>query len=184
MKPRLFHVSEDPAIRVFEPRPAPNPDAGVRGLAVWAVDEAHLPNYLLPRDCPRVTFAAAENTTPADRARFLPATSARVVAVEAAWLPRISACELHLYELPEHGFVCVDAGAGYHISRTVVTPSSVRKVPNLLAELRTRGAELRVLPSLWELRDAVAASSLEFSIIRFRNAAPRSSSTKGPAENS
>jgi hypothetical protein len=36
-----------------------------------------------------------------------------------------------------------------------------------------RGVELRVLPDLWSLRDAVIASTLEFSIIRWRNASPR-----------
>ena len=50
--PRLFHVSEDPTIARFEPRPVASPDSGVTGDAVWAVAESHLPNYLLPRDCP------------------------------------------------------------------------------------------------------------------------------------
>ena len=37
-----------------------------------------------------------------------------------------------------------------------------------------RGVELRVLPSLWPLRDAVVASSPQLSLIRMRNAAARS----------
>lgn len=56
MPSRLFHVSEDSGIEVFEPRPAalfPN-----LGPVVWAVAESHLVNYLLPRECPRVTFCA------------------------------------------------------------------------------------------------------------------------------
>jgi Family of unknown function (DUF6886) len=32
---------------------------------------------------------------------------------------------------------------------------------------------LRVMPTLWPLRDAVVASTLQFSIIRMRNAALR-----------
>jgi Family of unknown function (DUF6886) len=32
---------------------------------------------------------------------------------------------------------------------------------------------LRVMPSLWQLHDAVVASTLQFSIIRMRNAQPR-----------
>jgi hypothetical protein len=35
-----------------------------------------------------------------------------------------------------------------------------------------RGVELRVLPTLWPLRDAVLESSLQFSMIRMRNATP------------
>jgi hypothetical protein len=42
-----------------------------------------------------------------------------------------------------------------------------------VAELLRRGVELRFVPSLWPLHDAVAASSLRFSIIRMRNALPR-----------
>jgi hypothetical protein len=60
---RLFHVSEEPGIHTFEPRPAPR-RSNVKGDVVWAVDELRLPNYLLPRACPRVTY------------RLLPTTSA------------------------------------------------------------------------------------------------------------
>jgi len=46
-------------------------------------------------------------------------------------------------------------------------------LPDPVSELRRRGVELRVLPNLWPLRDVVIASSLQFSIIRMRNALPR-----------
>ena len=42
-----------------------------------------------------------------------------------------------------------------------------------IGELLGREVELRFVPSLWPLRDAVVASSLEFSLIRMRNALPR-----------
>jgi hypothetical protein len=48
-----------------------------------------------------------------------------------------------------------------------------RLLPDPVSELRRRGVELRVLPNLWPLRDVVIASSLQFSIIRMRNALPR-----------
>ena len=54
--PRLFHVSERPGIARFEPRLPPTANAAVRTPVVWVVDEAHLPNYLVPRECPRVAF--------------------------------------------------------------------------------------------------------------------------------
>ena len=41
------------------------------------------------------------------------------------------------------------------------------------AQAVAAGIELRVLPSLWPLWDRVTSSSLEFSGIRLRNAAPR-----------
>jgi Family of unknown function (DUF6886) len=171
---KLFHVSGRGDIALFVPRPVPSPDAGVEGEAVWAIDEAHLPNYLLPRDCPRVTFRAAGRTTAGDRAKFLTGTkAARVIAVEARWLPAIRSDSLFLYRFSPDAFALTDKGAGYYISRRAVAPLSVARLDDLLTELLQRNIELRILPDLWALRDAVSASTLEFSIIRFRNAAPR-----------
>ena len=105
MTPRLFHVSDDPAIARFDPRPSPSTDAGVIGTAVWALAEPFLPNYLLPRDCPRICFRAGPQTTPEDRARFLGAASL-VVAFEADWLDRVRSARLALYEMPPDTFAC------------------------------------------------------------------------------
>jgi hypothetical protein len=43
----------------------------------------------------------------------------------------------------------------------------------VLHALRSRRVELRLMPNLWSLHDAVASSTLQFSMIRMRNAAPR-----------
>ncbi|MBC8163249.1 MAG: hypothetical protein H7Z42_18730, partial [Roseiflexaceae bacterium] len=53
------------------------------------------------------------------------------------------------------------------------TPTAVRVIDDLAEALLARQVELRIVPSLWPLADAVAASSLEFSNIRMRNAQPR-----------
>jgi hypothetical protein len=45
----------------------------------------------------------------------------------------------------------------------------------VLQALTARGVEVRILPSLWSLHDAVAKSTLQFSMIRMRNARPRPS---------
>ena len=55
MTVRLFHVSDDPQISNFEPRLIKDPNLGPNGKMVFAINERMLPNYLLPRDCPRVT---------------------------------------------------------------------------------------------------------------------------------
>jgi len=170
--PRLFHVSEDPGIARFEPRPPPSPDAGVEGPAVWAIAESHLPNYLLPRDCPRICFRAGPDTTAADRERFLGAAG-RVIAFEAAWLERVRTTALALYEFPQASFGEALPSAGYWISREAVEPLDVQRVDDTLAALTAAGAEVRILADFWPLCDAVAGSSLQFSIIRKRNAAPR-----------
>jgi hypothetical protein len=171
-KPRLFHVSETGAIARFEPRPPPSPDAGVVGDAVWAVAASHLANYLTPRDCPRITFGAGPDTTPADRARFL-FGARRVVAIEADWFERLRTTRLYVYELPPESFVEALAEAGYWISRAAVEPMGVEVIDDPVTALIAAGAELRLLQEFWPLADAVAASSLEFSIIRKRNARPR-----------
>ena len=169
--PRLFHVSEDAGIARFDPRPSPSTDAGVIGTAVWALAEPFLPNYLLPRDCPRVCFRAKDATTEADRERFL-AGADHVVAFEAGWLERVRAARLAVYEMPPDTFVDALLEAGYWISRESVVPIRVTMVEDALSALTATGAEVRVLQDFWPLCDAVARSSLRFSIIRKRNAAP------------
>ncbi len=172
---RLYHVSEQAGIERFAPRPVPSPDSGIIGKAVWAVDEPHLPNFILPRDCPRVTYGVGTRTIDQDRARFFPHSAARrVIAVESQWASAIRACTLFLYEMPPERFELALEEAGYYISRATVAPLGVIRICDLIDEMRKREAELRFLPNLWPLNDAVIASTLEFSNIRMKNAAPRS----------
>jgi len=164
----LFHVSEEAQIDRFDPRPSALVDSPV----VWAIDEDHLRNYLMPRECPRVTFYAGPQTTPVDRERFL-GSAAAVVAIESEWIERVARTTLYCYHLPATTFECLDSIAGYFVSREPVSPAGVEVVGNARAELERRGVDLRVVDDLWPLHDAVAASSLMFSMIRMRNAHPR-----------
>jgi hypothetical protein len=169
----LYHVSEEPRIDVFEPRP-PAPTAYLAERVVWAVDDGHLQNYLLPRDCPRVTFYALPGSDPRDVERLMGQTSARfVVAVESGWVQTILATRLFVYRLPPETFEPHDEGAGHYVSRVAVRPIEVTRIDDLLGALLLRDVELRITPSLWRLRDAVVASTLQFSCIRMRNALPR-----------
>jgi hypothetical protein len=172
-KPRLFHVSEEAGIARFEPRP----NYRVDGHMVWAVDASHLVNFLTPRACPRITFGRGPATTPADAERFLGGAQ-RVVAIEAAWLERLRACTLFVYELPPDSFEPELPGAGYWISRRAVSPLAVRQENDLLAALSAAGAEVRILQDFWPLCDAVANSSLEFSIMLKEQARPRSATSE------
>src|SRR6185295_3363265 len=96
----LYHISDAPDIARFDPRPAP-PGSGQAGNMVWAIDHTHLHNYLLPRDCPRVTFYALPESSAEDVARLMAGTSARyVVAIEAGWLPELLRTRLYRYDLP------------------------------------------------------------------------------------
>lgn len=170
----LYHLSDVAGITCFEPRPVPSPDSGQSGKMVWTVDSDHVHNYLLPRDCPRVTFYTLPHSKPEDVERLMGTTSARyVVAFESRWLPEVMRQRLYRYEFSAESFAVVDEGAGYWISREAVVPHAVREIDDLLGELARHDVELRVMPSLWKLRDAVVASTLQFSIIRMRNALPR-----------
>jgi hypothetical protein len=165
----LFHVSEEAGITIFYPRTSSAmPHVG---SVVWAVAESHLPNYLLPRDCPRVTFAAVPSTTVDDRQRFgIKEYHSRIVVIEAAWLRRVTEGTLCIYEMPEGPFSVQDEGAGYWVARDSVHPLGSTIVTDLPAAITERGAELRVVARLWRLHDEVAQSTLQFSMIRMRNA--------------
>ncbi len=88
-------------------------------------------------------------------------------------MERMRSCQLYCYRLPPDTFECTDECAGYFVSQVPVVPAGVEFVKDAMAELLKCGVELRFLPNLWPLRDAVVASSLQFSIIRMRNALPR-----------
>src|SRR5262245_6106935 len=158
----VYHVSEEADIKVFEPRRI----NGAGEALVWAIDDARLRNYLLPRDCPRVTFSAGPRTSVVDRERFLGSRVA-VVAIEACWFPRLQSCRLFCYHLPADNFTSYDETAGYLVSRTAVKPVTVERIDCAVSAILKRDVELRILPSLWSLRDAVIESTLEFSIIRW-----------------
>jgi hypothetical protein len=164
----LFHVSEEAGIERFDPRPS----AYTVKPVVWAIEADRLHNYLVPRECPRVTYYAGAQTSTTDRDRFL-GCSETVVAVEDRWLERVRRSRLYCYHLPPQTFECVDECAGYYVSRVPVVPARVEILTDPLSELQRRNVGLRVVSNLWPLRDAVVASSLQFSVIRIRNALPR-----------
>ena len=171
MNVRLFHISDMPGIKRFDPRPAPHPSAKQEGLMVWAIDYEHIHNYLLPRDCPRVTFSAGPDSDAEDVRRLMGGTSAKsVVAIEATWLSEIQKQCLFRYEFNPIGFTLVDEVAGYWISRQPVIPFAMIRIDNILVALLEHDIELRIMPSLWKLREEIIRSTLGYSIIRMNNA--------------
>ena len=92
----LFHISEDPGINIFEPRPSPSFFANIQGNAVFAISGQLLHNYLLPRDCPRVTYYASSGTTDNDKEKFMGFSPAdHIIAVESGWYQRIKETTLY-----------------------------------------------------------------------------------------
>jgi hypothetical protein len=168
---RLFHISEEDGIESFDPRPSPSFFAEIKGDVVFAISDKLLHNYLLPRDCPRVTYYAGPTTSPEDRQTFLGQSRAsHVVAIEAGWFPRVNGSALYCYEFEPGNFTCLDEVAGYYISYGQEIPVSRRRIDDIFGELLKGDVELRVLPELWTLANAVKDSSLSFSLIRMRNA--------------
>ena len=165
----LWHVSENPEIERFEPHVSAT--AAESEPLVWAIDTRHLPLYWFPRDCPRGTFWADAETSASDAARLL-AGSARVHVVEEAWLERLRTTTVFAYRLPEPAFVPHPEVGGYWISRSAVQPASVETLEDLVGLHERAGIELRVVESIWPLWNEVAASTLEFSGMRLRNARP------------
>ena len=95
----LYHVSEEPDITVFHPRLPKRRDLDPTVGLVWAIDEEHLPNFLTPRDCPRVTYHIRPETTEEDRRRFFTSDNVmHTVIIEHGWFDRMRNTTLYLYE--------------------------------------------------------------------------------------
>jgi hypothetical protein len=125
-QPKLFHISEQPGISIFNPRPSPSHFDNITGDVVFAISEELLHNYLLPRDCPRVTFYAGPNTTDIDKQRFMGDTSAKhIVIIESEWYERIKQTTLYCYEFAADGFMLIDECAGYYVSYKPAMPITV-----------------------------------------------------------
>jgi len=116
----LWHVSEDDGIARFEPRA--NPDHDSAEALVWAIDDAHVPAYWFPRDCPRGTFWASAATSDDDVDRFLLGDrSLRVHAFGGDWLDAVRSARLVAYRLPPETFERYERANGYWVSRQAVT---------------------------------------------------------------
>lgn len=165
----LYHFSEDPSIEQFEPRtPLHRPEVEP---AVWAIEAWTAPKYLFPRDCPRVCFWPAPTTTPDDYERFYRYVDGRMVtAIEAAWLHRLTQTTLYRYVLPAATFEPLLNEVGTYISRHTVVPLGVEPVGDLMTALVAAPVELRICQSLVPLGLAIIASTMDFSLIRMRNA--------------
>ena len=171
MKPDyLYHFSEDPSIELFVPRSV---RAGPSDEElVWAVGGAQCHQFYFPRDCPRVVISKARFTTAEDAETFFGHSTAKVIAaIESNWLDRLRRTTIYRYTLPGESFELRNESAGYWVSEREIRPIGVEPIRDLMAALVDAGVELRIVPSLVPLRDAVISSTVNFDIIRWRNAA-------------
>ncbi|GIP49373.1 hypothetical protein IM700_010110 [Paenibacillus sp. DXFW5] len=164
---KLYHFSDNPDIQRFEPRMIYEETEA----KVWAIDEFHAPHYFFPRECPRVCVWPEEYTTEADlNLFFCMSTTQRIIAIESAWYDQVSNGHIYRYSFNPDDFVLHEPNAGYYISSVSVVPSNVERIDDLIGSITDLGIEFRVTPSLKPLKDLVLKSSLNYSMIRLRNA--------------
>ena len=170
MRGLLYHFSEDPSIERFVPHvPRSNP---AHSPAVWAIDEQHAPLYWFPRDCPRVTAWPRDG---AERVEFREAfctIADRVHAIELGWLKAMRTVTLYRYHLDASLFHPWPDASGQWISESVVEPVAVDEHDDLLARHAQAAIELRVVPSLWPIRDLAVSDRWDYSLVRMSNAQP------------
>lgn len=170
----LYHVSEEDNIEVFLPRIPDRDDLDKTTGLVWAIDELRLPNFLTPRNCPRVTYHIGKTASAEDIEKCFSSKNLRhVVIIEQAWFEIMTNTRLFLYQFDESGFELQDDAAGYYVSKQTQTPVAKYEIDDLFAALFQRNAELRVVDNLWDIADKIKQSTLTWSLCRMGYAQPR-----------
>lgn len=170
---RLFHFSDDAAIKTFFPRPVRVPSQRAAGMEwlngplVWSIEKRMDFMYLFPRECPRIILWAEEHTSDADKAKWLGDYKA-VAYIERERFPSLTVATLYRYELPTESFENLD-DAGMWVSRVQVKPLTCETLSNLPSALVSRDVELRMVDSLVPLKP-LWETTLHISGIRLRNA--------------
>ncbi|MGL4336595.1 MAG: DUF6886 family protein [Turicibacter sp.] len=171
---RLFHVSEEEDILVFNPRIPTRCDLDQSVGLVWAINECCLPNFLTPRDCPRVTYYSGDCATKEDKLKyFSSSTTSHTIVIESKWFELMSKTTLYVYEFNSLDFELQDEVAGYYVAKQSQIPKAKYKLDHLFQELFSRQIEVRIVDNLWDICDEIKHSSLNWSMCRMGNAQPR-----------
>ncbi len=171
---RIFHVSEEANIETFHPRVPMRDDLDKAVGLVWAINENCLPNFLTPRNCPRVTYHIGEKTTKSDIDKFFSSSKINhTVVIEQKWFKPMLDATLYLYEFDISDFELQDVIAGYYVSKVKQTPIKKHKIDNLFDELFKRNVEIRMVDNLWEINEKIQNSTLNWSMCRMAYAQPR-----------
>lgn len=162
---QLYHISEDPAIKVFQPR-YPKQNAMRQAAAlVWAVAEEHLYEYFVPAACPRVTYRVGRQTLTEDMERwFTTPAHDHAIVIEKAWFRAVATATVYVYEFDPKGFTPQPGNAGFYVSRKTEIPIRRHVVEDCFSAILNMGTELRVVDALAPVRDAIRASSLDWAL--------------------
>lgn len=164
---RLFHVSEESNIEIFKPRKPSRTDIDNSKGLVWAINEQCLPNFLTPRNCPRVTYYSTDISLEKDKTRFFSSPDVQhVVAIENKWFEIMKNSTLYVYEFDRSDFILQDEIAGYYTSDKEQKPSNMIAISDIFKELFDKKVELRIIPNLWDLAEDIKKSTLNWSLCR------------------
>lgn len=171
---RIFHVSEENNIQVFHPRLPNREDLDPTKGLVWAIEDRCLPNFLTPRNCPRVCYHVGPNTSEVDKQTYLSSKScSHVVVIENKWFKTMKNTKLYLYEFDTKQFTLQDENAGYYVSETAQIPIAKWEVVDIFQEQFTRNVELRLVNNLWDIWDEIQDTTFHWSMCRMQFAQPR-----------
>lgn len=171
---RLFHVSEENNIKIFHPRQPSRNDLNKSVGLIWAINEICLPNFLTPRDCPRVTYHVGKNTELRDIKKYISSKDCRhVVAIENKWVNTMKNTTLYIYEFDTADFYLQDEVAGYYVSEKTQVSINKMEISDLFSEMFCCNVELRIQNNLWDLCDDIKMTTFDWSMCRMGNALPR-----------
>lgn len=166
-KEKLFHLSENGNLNQFVPKPSKE----MWGFEkyVWAISEAKVHNYLLPRACPRICLTKNEVNIIEDWVDDQ--GSKAYIFVPFEWVEMIAECTLYKYQFGPDHFVEIDAIAGYFVSPKIEVPVGMERIDNCLRSLSLSDVQVKFLeiPQMIQLRELVLESAKEFSIIKWDN---------------
>lgn len=161
----LYHVSETPDIPIFNPRPPTRADLDANTPLVWAIDGAHIANFMTPRDVPRVCFKQGDSSTPEDLAQWL-VKGQGAVAIEKGHWPIMLRTTLYVYAFDKAAFTLQDKVAGYYVSTTPQVPLFCRIVVDLPSAIHAQGMRLMLVDNLWPLARRIVNTTLDWSLCR------------------
>jgi hypothetical protein len=176
---RLFHVSEESNIEIFNPRIPTRKDLDNSVGLVWAITETCLPNFLTPRDCPRVTYHISKDTSKNDIAKYISAdTISHVLILENKWFDLMKKTTLYIYEFEVKDFELQDESAGYYVSKSRQVPIAKHVITDLFYELFSRNVELRFVDNLWHISKEIKLTTFNWSLCRMGFAQSRNNICK------
>ena len=165
---RLYHISEDGNIRNFKPRESI--EMWNNEYYVWAISEGYYHNYLFPRDCPRICVQQSDLPWIIDRIDLeLDYVPTALILIPSSWRNSIENTTLFLYEFSPTNFICMDASAGYYVSKQEEQPISKTKIQDsqVLLESLNTAVVMKEIRELERIKDLVVNNCEHFSVIRW-----------------